>query len=47
MSDKDVDAQFADIVAHWNDAPVEPERAPRPPPPSPAAEPAGPAPSDR
>ena len=37
MSDKDVDAQFADIVAHWNDAPVEPERAPRPT----AAEPAG------
>ncbi len=37
MSDKDVDAQFADIVAHWNDAPVEPERAPRPS----AAEPAG------
>ena len=30
MSDKDVDAQFADIVAHWDDAPVEPERAPRP-----------------
>jgi hypothetical protein len=30
MSDKDVDAQFADIIAHWNDAPVEPGRTPGP-----------------
>jgi hypothetical protein len=46
MSDKDVDAQFADIVAHWNDAPVEPERAPRPTAAEPAADhdPAGPGP---
>jgi hypothetical protein len=46
MSDKDVDAQFADIIAHWNDAPVEPERAPRPTAAEPAGDhdPAGPAP---
>jgi hypothetical protein len=28
MSDKDVDAQFADIVAHWDDVPSLPDRAP-------------------
>lgn len=27
MSDKDVDAQFADIVAHWDDVPTLPDRA--------------------
>ncbi len=27
MSDNDVDAQFADIVAHWDDVTPEPERA--------------------
>lgn len=26
MSDKDVDAQFADIVAHWDDVPALPDR---------------------
>ena len=26
MSDKDVDAQFADIVAHWDDLPTLPDR---------------------
>lgn len=26
MSDKDVDAQFADIVAHWDDVPTLPDR---------------------
>ena len=31
MSDKDVDAQFADIIAHWNDVTDEPDRGPRPP----------------
>jgi hypothetical protein len=30
MSDKDVDAQFADIIAHWNDVTDEPDRGPRP-----------------
>ena len=43
MSDKDVDAQFADIIAHWNDVTDEPDRGPRPPdagatPAAPAAE---------
>ena len=28
MSDKDVDAQFADIIAHWNDVTDEPDRGP-------------------
>ena len=31
MSDKDVDAQFADIIAHWNDVTDEPDRGPTPP----------------
>jgi hypothetical protein len=26
MSDKDVDAQFADIIAHWDDVPTLPDR---------------------
>jgi hypothetical protein len=30
MSDKDVDAQFADIIAHWNDVTEEPVRGPAP-----------------
>ncbi|HEV7196239.1 MAG TPA: hypothetical protein VGN19_09880, partial [Pedococcus sp.] len=32
MSDKDVDAQFADIVAHWDEVPSlpDPPRAPAP-----------------
>jgi hypothetical protein len=30
MSDKDLDAQFADIVAHWDDVPAQPEQEPRP-----------------
>ena len=34
MSDKDVDAQFADIIAHWNDVTDEPDRGPRPPDPA-------------
>lgn len=42
MSDKDVDAQFADIIAHWNDVTDEPDRGPRPP--DPAVTPADPAP---
>lgn len=29
MSDKDVDAQFADIVAHWDDVPALPDLAAR------------------
>ena len=41
MSDKDVDAQFADIIAHWNDVTDEPDRGPRPP--DPAVTPADPA----
>jgi hypothetical protein len=31
MSDKDVDAQFADIIAHWNEVTDEPDRGPKPP----------------
>ena len=41
MSDKDVDAQFADIIAHWNDVTDEPDRGPRPP--DPGVTPADPA----
>ena len=41
MSDKDVDAQFADIIAHWNDVTDEPVRGPAPP--DPGVTPADPA----
>jgi hypothetical protein len=41
MSDKDVDAQFADIIAHWNDVTDEPDRGPRSP--DPGVTPADPA----
>jgi hypothetical protein len=44
MSDKDLDAQFADIVAHWDDVPAQPEQEPRPTAAEPGAEDGGTAP---
>lgn len=41
MSDKDVDAQFADIVAHWDDLPDLPDLPGRPHPAETAAAPDG------